>query len=79
MLASVWRSVALLFVVVVSFIVLVLDSRGTALRSKAFQDESYGWVPSSANTEDHVIAIKQLCSRLFRDWFVVDFFFILFG
>ena len=45
------------------FIVLVLDSRGTPLRSKAFQDESYGWIPSSANTKDHASAIKQLAQR----------------
>ena len=45
------------------FIVLVLDSRGTPLRSKAFQDESYGWIPSSANTEDHASAIQQLVQR----------------
>ena len=44
-------------------IVMVLDSRGTALRSKAFQDESYGWVPSSANTDDHASAIDQLAER----------------
>lgn len=45
------------------FIVFVLDSRGTPLRSKAFQDESYGWVPSSANTADHAYAIEQLATR----------------
>ena len=45
------------------FIVLVLDTRGTALRSKAFQDESYGWVPSSGNTDDYVSALEQLTER----------------
>lgn len=45
------------------FIVLNLDSRGTPLRSKAFQEESYGWIPASANTEDHAGAIKQLRDR----------------
>ena len=45
------------------FIVLNLDSRGTPLRSKAFQEYSYGWIPASANTEDHVGAIKQLGKR----------------
>ena len=45
------------------FIVLLLDSRGSPLRSKAFQDESYGWIPSSANTEDHAGAIQQLAQR----------------
>ncbi|MDB4077518.1 DPP IV N-terminal domain-containing protein [Porticoccaceae bacterium] len=45
------------------FIVLILDSRGTPLRSKVFQDESYGWAPSAANTADHTGAIKQLAER----------------
>lgn len=45
------------------FIVLQLDSRGTALRGKVFQDESYGWVPDACNSEDHVYAIKQLAKR----------------
>ena len=45
------------------FIVLLLDSRGTPLRNKAFQEESYGWIPSSANTDDHAIAIEQLSQR----------------
>lgn len=45
------------------FIVLILDSRGTPLRSKSFQDESYGWIPSAANTDDHAGAIAQLTKR----------------
>lgn len=45
------------------FIVLLLDSRGTALRSKAFQNDSYGWIPASANTDDHATAIHQLVDR----------------
>lgn len=45
------------------FIVLQLDSRGTPLRGKAFQDDSYGWVPDAANTEDHAGAIRQLAER----------------
>ncbi|WP_417466195.1 DPP IV N-terminal domain-containing protein [Kordiimonas sp.] len=45
------------------FIVLVLDSRGTPLRSKSFQDESYGWIPSAGNTGDHAGAIEQLTER----------------
>ena len=45
------------------FIVLTLDSRGTPLRSKSFQDESYGWIPSAANTDDHASAIEQLIQR----------------
>ena len=42
------------------FIVLQLDSRGTALRGKAFQDESYGQVSNACNSEDHACAIQQL-------------------
>ena len=45
------------------FIVMLLDSRGTPLRKKSFQDESYGWIPSSANNDDHVGALKQLGAR----------------
>lgn len=45
------------------FMVLVLDSRGTPLRGKAFHDESYGWAPGAANTEDHAGAIQQLAMR----------------
>ena len=45
------------------FIVVVIDSRGTPLRSKAFVDESYGWIPDSAQTDDHVEAIHQLAAR----------------
>lgn len=45
------------------FIVLVLDSRGTPLRSKSFQDESYGWIASAGNTDDHAGAIAQLTER----------------
>lgn len=45
------------------FIVVLLDSRGTPLRSKAFQDDSYGWIPASGNTEDHAGAIRQLAER----------------
>ena len=45
------------------FIVAVIDSRGTPLRDKAFQDTSYGWIPSSANTSDHRTAIENLAER----------------
>lgn len=45
------------------FIVLVLDSRGSPLRGKEFQDTSYGWIPSAANTDDHAFAIEQLAER----------------
>ena len=45
------------------FIVVLIDSRGTPLRNKAFQDESYGWIPSSANKADHISGLKQLSKR----------------
>ena len=45
------------------FMVLILDSRGTPLRDKAFLDSCYGWTPDSANTQDHRSAIEQLAQR----------------
>ncbi|MDB9952358.1 DPP IV N-terminal domain-containing protein [Porticoccaceae bacterium] len=45
------------------FIVVNIDSRGSPLRSKRFLDESYGWIPASANTDDHACAIQQLAQR----------------
>lgn len=45
------------------FIVVLIDSRGTPLRSKAFQDESYGWIPAAANQDDHSSALQQLAAR----------------
>jgi dipeptidyl aminopeptidase/acylaminoacyl peptidase len=42
------------------FIVVQIDGRGTAFRSKAFQDESYGWAASASHLEDHVAGIEQL-------------------
>jgi dipeptidyl aminopeptidase/acylaminoacyl peptidase len=45
------------------FIVLQLDSRGTPLRSKAFQDHSYGWAPDAINSEDHATALQQLATQ----------------
>ena len=45
------------------FMVLQLDGRGTPLRSKSFQDYSYGWVPDATSTEDHIVALKQLTAR----------------
>lgn len=45
------------------FIVVQIDSRGTPFRSKAFRDQSYGWIQSAANCDDHVSALKQLAER----------------
>lgn len=45
------------------FIVVIINSRGTPLRDKAFQDCSYGWMPSSANCADHQAGLEQLAQR----------------
>lgn len=45
------------------FMVVLIDSRGTPLRDKAFQDSSYGWIPSGANTVDHRAGLEQLAER----------------
>ncbi|MCT2533521.1 S9 family peptidase [SAR92 clade bacterium H231] len=45
------------------FIVVIIDSRGTSFRNKAFVDESCGWLPNSAHTGDHVGGIRQLAER----------------
>ena len=45
------------------FIVVLIDSRGTPLRSKSFRDVSYGWIPSSANQADHISTLRQLAAR----------------
>lgn len=45
------------------FIVVLIDGCGTPLRSKAFQDKSYGWNPASANQDDHIGALQQLAAR----------------
>jgi dipeptidyl-peptidase 4 len=45
------------------FVVVQIDGRGTPYRSKAFHDESYGWVESAGNLADHVAGIKQLGKR----------------
>ena len=45
------------------FIVVSIDGRGTSYRSKAFQDECYGWIESANNLDDHVAGIEQLSKR----------------
>lgn len=42
------------------FIVVQIDSRGTACWKKSFHDESYGWIESAANLEDYVAGVRQL-------------------
>ena len=45
------------------FIVVQLDTRGAAYRSKALKDESYGWVESACNFDDCITGIRQLAER----------------
>lgn len=45
------------------FIVVTIDGRGTAFRSKAFLDESYGRLDLASNLEDHMAALRQLAAR----------------
>lgn len=45
------------------FIVVIINSRGTPLRDKAFQEASYGWIADAVNSEDHRAALEQLASR----------------
>ena len=45
------------------FIVIQIDGRGTAYRGKAFHNESYGWLESASNLQDHVAGIHQLAER----------------
>lgn len=45
------------------FIVVQIDGRGTPFRNKSFCDESYGWLESVSNLDDHVAGIKQLAER----------------
>lgn len=44
------------------FVVVIIDGCGTEGRSKAFRDKSCGWIPSAANKEDHIGALKQLAT-----------------
>ena len=45
------------------FIVVQINGRGTNFRHKAFQDDSYGWIESVGNLEDHMAGIQQLAER----------------
>jgi dipeptidyl aminopeptidase/acylaminoacyl peptidase len=47
----------------VGFVVVMIDGRGTAERSKAFHDESYGALHTASNVEDHIAGIRQLARR----------------
>lgn len=45
------------------FIVVAIDGSGTSYRNKGFQDKSYGWIPNSGATDEHVMAIRELAKR----------------
>ncbi|MDB4032358.1 S9 family peptidase [Porticoccaceae bacterium] len=45
------------------FIVVQIDGRGLPFRSKAFQDESYGWIGDVSSFDDHIAGIRQLAER----------------
>ncbi|TQK30476.1 dipeptidyl aminopeptidase/acylaminoacyl peptidase [Arthrobacter sp. SLBN-53] len=45
------------------FAVVAIDGRGTAARSKAFHDHSYGDLGNAGALDDHVAAIRQLGHR----------------
>ena len=45
------------------FVTVIIDGRGTAERSRAFHEASYGAMQTASNLEDHVAAIKQLGAR----------------
>ena len=45
------------------FIVVTVDGRGTAFRSKAFQDISYGDIGQAGNLADHIAVFRQLAER----------------
>ena len=45
------------------FIVIILDPRGTPLRSKAFHDAAYGNLQNGGGIDDQVAAVKQLGKR----------------
>lgn len=45
------------------FVTLIIDGRGTAERSRAFHESSYGAAHAASNLEDHIAAIRQLAER----------------
>jgi dipeptidyl-peptidase-4 len=45
------------------FIVITIDGRGTALRSKAFMDYAYGHMERASDLEDHIAGLRQLAAR----------------
>ena len=45
------------------FVVVIIDGRGTAERSRAFHEASYGAAETASNLEDHIAGIRQLAER----------------
>lgn len=45
------------------FIVIMVDTRGSSFRSKAFKDVSYGWIESACNFDDLIASTQQLAKR----------------
>jgi dipeptidyl aminopeptidase/acylaminoacyl peptidase len=45
------------------FVAVIVDGRGTAERSRAFHEASYGAAHTASNLEDHIAAIRQLAER----------------
>jgi dipeptidyl-peptidase-4 len=42
------------------FVTVMIDGRGTALRSRAFHTASYGKVETASNLDDHIAGIREL-------------------
>jgi dipeptidyl aminopeptidase/acylaminoacyl peptidase len=45
------------------FMVVVIDTRGTTGRGKAFQNTSYGWIPDGSRSDDHRACLVQLAKQ----------------
>lgn len=45
------------------FIVVMIDGRGSAMKGKAFNSESFGKLHTASNLEDHIAGIRQLAER----------------
>ncbi len=45
------------------FVVVMLDGRGTAERSRAFHEASYAAVQTASDLQDHIAGIRQLAQR----------------
>jgi dipeptidyl aminopeptidase/acylaminoacyl peptidase len=45
------------------FVVVMIDGRGTAERSREFHVQSYGKVETASNLEDHIAGIRELAAK----------------